>query len=186
MTESEWLSCTDPMPMLEYLRGKASHRKCWLFAAACWDRMLRLDINDNNRELLAFCERAAIGDLPNYQVMEAIDAAWTTSVSITDLPQIVPRLRIKFGGEAAAHCLMLRDIFGNPFYSLSIGFHLLTPKVVSLAQTIYDDRAFERLPVLADALEDAGCDNTDILNHCRSKGPHVRGCFVLELLLGNE
>jgi hypothetical protein len=56
--------------------------------------------------------------------------------------------------------------------------------VVKLAQGIYDDRAFDRLPILADALDEAGCDNTDILAHCRRPGPHVRGCWVVDLLLG--
>ena len=51
---------------------------------------------------------------------------------------------------------------------------------------IDDDRAFDRLPVLADALQDAGCDNADILTHCRSGGEHVRGCWVLDLLLGKS
>ncbi len=57
------------------------------------------------------------------------------------------------------------------------------PKV---AQAIYDDRAFDRLPILADALEDAGCDNADLLTHCRSGGEHVRGCWVVDLLLGKS
>jgi hypothetical protein len=58
--------------------------------------------------------------------------------------------------------------------------------IVKLAKGIYDDRAFERLPILADALEEAGCDNADILYHCRGRGPHVRGCWVVDLLLGKE
>jgi hypothetical protein len=53
-----------------------------------------------------------------------------------------------------------------------------------LAHSIYADRAFDRLPILADALEDAGCDNADILAHCRGPGPHVRGCWVVDLILG--
>jgi hypothetical protein len=56
--------------------------------------------------------------------------------------------------------------------------------VVKLARTIYDDRGFEDLPVLADALEDAGCTDEAILGHCRGPGPHVRGCWVVDLLLG--
>ena len=56
--------------------------------------------------------------------------------------------------------------------------------VRKIAQAIYDERAFDRLPILADALEDAGCDNADILNHCRNGGEHVRGCWVVDLLLG--
>jgi hypothetical protein len=55
-----------------------------------------------------------------------------------------------------------------------------------LAQTIYGQRAFERLPVLGDALEDAGCADRDVLDHCRGDRPHVRGCWVVDLLLGKE
>jgi hypothetical protein len=55
-----------------------------------------------------------------------------------------------------------------------------------LANNIYDDRAFDLLPILADALEDAGCADADILAHCRGPGPHVRGCWVVDLLLGKS
>jgi len=58
--------------------------------------------------------------------------------------------------------------------------------VLKLAQAIYGDRAFDRMPVLADALEEAGCDNADILAHCRERGDHVRGCWVVDLLLGKS
>ena len=61
-----------------------------------------------------------------------------------------------------------------------------TSNVTALAQAIYDDRAFDRLPILADALEDAGCTDADILNHCRQPGEHVRGCWVVDLVLGKE
>src|SRR5262249_39651185 len=54
----------------------------------------------------------------------------------------------------------------------------LTSNVVALAQAIFDEKAYDRLPILADALEDAGCDQADILNHCRQPGEHVRGCWV--------
>jgi len=60
----------------------------------------------------------------------------------------------------------------------------LTSTVVSLAEGIYAERAFDRLPILADALQDAGCENTDVLDHCRGPGPHVRGCWVVDLVLG--
>jgi hypothetical protein len=55
--------------------------------------------------------------------------------------------------------------------------------VVKLAQVIYDERRFTDLPILADALEEAGCTNSDVLDHCRGPGPHVRGCWVVDLLL---
>ncbi len=80
----------------------------------------------------------------------------------------------------------LRDIFGNPFHSIAFIPNWLTPQVVALAQAIYDDRAFDSLPILADALEEAGCTNTDILNHCHQGGRHVRGCWVVDLILGKQ
>ena len=60
----------------------------------------------------------------------------------------------------------------------------LTANVVQLAQAIYKERAFDRLPILADALRDAGCKHDELLTHCRSEGPHVRGCWAVDLLLG--
>jgi hypothetical protein len=58
--------------------------------------------------------------------------------------------------------------------------------VTRLAESIVTDRAFDRLPILADALEDAGCDNADILAHCRGGGEHVRGCWVVDLVLSKD
>ncbi|MBI1831034.1 MAG: hypothetical protein HYR84_06255 [Planctomycetes bacterium] len=60
----------------------------------------------------------------------------------------------------------------------------LTPNVRTLAQTIYDERRFADMPLLADALTEAGCTDANILNHCRQPGEHVRGCWVVDLLLG--
>ena len=57
---------------------------------------------------------------------------------------------------------------------------------VGVARAIYDDKAFERMPILADALMDAGCEEEQIISHCRSDGPHVRGCWVVDLVLGKE
>ena len=62
----------------------------------------------------------------------------------------------------------------------------LTAHVVAIAQGSYDDRAFERIPILGGALEDAGCTNGDILDHCRQPGEHVRGCWVVDFLLGKS
>jgi hypothetical protein len=88
--------------------------------------------------------------------------------------------------ELARQAAFIRDIFGNPFHSHVLESGHQTATVVALAQAIYDDRAFDRLPILADALEDAGCTDADILAHCRGGGEHVRGCWVVDLLLGKE
>ncbi len=79
---------------------------------------------------------------------------------------------------------LIRDVFGNPFRPVALDPVWRTPAVVSLAEAVYAERAFDRLPQLADALEAAGCDHADILSHCRGPGPHVRGCWVVDLLLG--
>jgi hypothetical protein len=80
----------------------------------------------------------------------------------------------------------LRDIFGNPFRPAAFDPKWQNADVIGLARGIYEDRAFDRLPILADALMDAGCGSDDILAHCRSEGPHVRGCWVVDLVLGKE
>jgi hypothetical protein len=86
-------------------------------------------------------------------------------------------------------CKVLRELVGNPFRPVSVDPSWLVwhdGTILKVTQGIYDDRAFDRLPILADALEDAGCDNADVLAHCRGPGPHVRGCWVVDLLLGKE
>jgi hypothetical protein len=92
--------------------------------------------------------------------------------------------------ERKAHAALLRDIFGNPFAA--------TPRidtsalrwndgcVVRIAEGIYEERAFERMGVLHDALLDAGCNSDDILSHCREQGGHARGCWLLDLLLNKS
>jgi len=74
----------------------------------------------------------------------------------------------------------------NPFRPLAADPVWLTPTAQSLAAAIYADRAFDRLPILADALEEAGCTNVDVLLHCRQPEEHVRGCWVVDLVLGKE
>jgi hypothetical protein len=82
--------------------------------------------------------------------------------------------------EKKSQCDLLCCVFGNPFRPQpSLGTHA----VVGLARTIYEQRSFERTRELADAFENAGCTDSDILGHLRGSGPHVRGCWVLDLLL---
>jgi hypothetical protein len=88
--------------------------------------------------------------------------------------------------EREAQCMILRDLVGNPFRPITPYAEWLSMTVTRLAETIYTDRTFDRLPILADALEETGCDNADILNHCRQPGEHVRGCWVVDLILGKS
>jgi hypothetical protein len=81
---------------------------------------------------------------------------------------------------------LFRELFGNPFRPVSVDLSWLTSTVLALAQGIYNEKAFDRMPILADALEDSGCTNTAILEHLRSAGSHVRGCWAVDLLLDKE
>ena len=81
---------------------------------------------------------------------------------------------------------LVRDIFGNPFRPSAFSPAWRTETVVALASAIYAERAFDQLQVLADVLEEAGCEDADMLAHCRGDGPHVRGCWVVDKVLGRE
>jgi hypothetical protein len=82
-------------------------------------------------------------------------------------------------------CRLIRDIFGNPFRPATADPSWLTATVAALARGMYESRDFSPMPILADALQDAGCDNEDVLAHCRDeKQVHVRGCWVVDLVLG--
>jgi hypothetical protein len=78
---------------------------------------------------------------------------------------------------------LLDCVYGNPLRPLTVPAGWRTPTVLALADGIYAGRAFDRLPVLADAIEDAGCDHAGLLAHCRDGGPHARGCWALDRLL---
>jgi hypothetical protein len=81
-------------------------------------------------------------------------------------------------------CSALRDIFGNPFRKVKFDKNWRTDTAVLLAKQMYDARDFSAMPILADALQDAGCDSDDVLNHCRDANQvHVRGCWVVDLVL---
>jgi hypothetical protein len=84
---------------------------------------------------------------------------------------------------------VLRDLFGNPFRFVSVAPAWLVWEegaVPKIAQSIYTERAFDRLPILADALEDAGCTDPEILGHCRQRGEHACGCWAVDLILGKR
>jgi hypothetical protein len=95
----------------------------------------------------------------------------------------VPNSFVEAAGDARDAALV-REIFGNPFRPAALSLSWLTPTATALAAAIYHERRFADLPMLADALEEAGCSSADVLAHCRQPVPHVRGCWVLDLLLG--
>jgi hypothetical protein len=86
--------------------------------------------------------------------------------------------------ELPVQVAALRCIFGNPFRPVAFSPEWRTHTVVALARQVYESRDFGAMPILADALQEAGCDSEDILDHCRAEGHHVRGCWVVDLVLG--
>jgi hypothetical protein len=232
MTEAQWDACTDPTPMLEFRRGKASDRRLRLFAVACcrhvWPQLrderfkaavelaeqfadgkaARVELRaaweaaeeaanpfheegEDDRVGWA-CAYAAYPDGSKWSVFahhycisgsldEAVDLRWNlTSTWDTSLSREASRL--------------LREVFGNPFRPVAAHSSWLEwngGAVVKMAQSAYEERSLPsgeldaaRLAVLADALEDAGCGDAAVLAHCRGPGEHVRGCWVVDLLLG--
>jgi hypothetical protein len=225
MTEQEWLSCTDPQQMLEFLlaSGEASERRVRLLAAACC-RYLGDWLDDEKcRHALEIVEGFADGKASKAALKRARQsvravrhglrsraiglggeetaswqACWIMEVAAAEnayvqAPLDLLRSAHLFLDEAVRMNLFLgeliRDVFGNPLRPVTID-HLWMAwndgTIPKIAQAIYDERAFDRLPILADALEDAGCTNDDILNHCRQPGEHVRGCWVIDLILAKK
>jgi hypothetical protein len=259
MTEAEWLVCTDPKPMLEFLRGKVSDRKLRLFGCACCRKIWQFLTDERSRQAVEVGEgfadgettlvelanaRAAAesaraeanatadnamrgmnyGDFVYYTDLRATsfatgaavecatDPAWGAATSVaenfirTASTQCVSNLEAVWWGwddpNAAAEqatverdarnalCALICEIFSKPFGPAPRADPCLLAwnggTILKLARTIYDERGFDRLPILADALEEAGCTNAGILAHCRQPGEHVRGCWMVDLLLGKE
>jgi hypothetical protein len=239
MMEAEWLDCTDPTPMLRFLRdsGRASDRKLLLFACACCRRFWHHIEHELGRLAVAVTEKYVDGreeehvvslvfnilqQRPVRQLGWAEEAAWVlvheaaestpyVAASLPGRAATAPMRAAKRVSEAAAReagselagrarrhleraarseqANLLRCIFGHlpfrPFLTLAAASHARKDGTIThLAQTIYDDLAFDQLPTLADTLEAAGCDGAGMLAHCRGPGSHVRGCWAVDLILG--
>jgi hypothetical protein len=138
-------------------------------------------------------ELAAEDDVDSAAVFAPIDTAHAAANKVTGLSDIPrkpePAWFTAYKHELVQQTALLRDIFGNPFRPVCLDEIWLwwsSSTLPKMAQMIYDDRAFHRLPILADALEEAGCTDQTILDHCRGPGPHVRGCWVVDLILGKN
>jgi hypothetical protein len=214
MTEAEWLTSTDPMPMLEFVRGKVSDRKLWLYAAACCRRIQQeknehlfhtTKAQDQLTRAIEATERYADGQVgpqarkaPWLGWMDAeVAASQTDLMSYSFLRGVVwgsAWYAARVGGEANAvggrGAPLLRDIVGpisfRPLEIDPVWLQSNGGSIPALARRIYEERASHDMPALGDALMDAGCANADILAHCREPGEHVRGCWVLDVLLGKD
>jgi hypothetical protein len=110
--------------------------------------------------------------------------AWANDDSGSASPDDSPTIQALREAHLSVQESIFRDIVGDPFRPVAFDVRWRTDDVLGLARAAYDDGAFARLPMLADALMDAGCDDEAILAHCRGPGPHARGCWVVDLALG--
>jgi hypothetical protein len=216
VTEAEWLACTDPTPMLEFLRGGASERKLRLFAVACCRQIWHLLTDERSRKAVEVAERYADRWASDEQLRAASSEAAAVGIGFgiqfsaanaahfaalpgrvfADRCGMYAARAVADPAEPAGQASLLRCLGGNPFRCVAVTSSLLSwnnSAVIRLAQTAYEERhlqsgtlSISRLAVLADALEEAGYTDTDILGHLRGPGPHVRGCWPVDLLLGKS
>ncbi|MBY0231004.1 MAG: hypothetical protein K2W96_17090 [Gemmataceae bacterium] len=211
MTESEWLASADPYPMLPLVLDGGTSRKSRLFACACVRRIWHLLDDPRSREAVEAAERFADGG--ELQDLDRAGAeAATACTSGRHWPAYAARWlcaeqeerlildNLNHACDEAAwpkprpdHAHLLREVFGNPFRHAALDPALVAPVARSLAQAAYEERELpsgrldpDRLAVLSDALEEAGCADGALLAHLRGPGPHVRGCWALDLVLGKE
>jgi hypothetical protein len=208
MTEEEWMACEDVAKLLKRGRLSSDDRKSRLLICA-WCRR-RWDVLDERyQRAVEVGEQYADGlatatDLDNVRAgartarkMYGVQFAYARKIQYTDVLGASAHLAYypydigdaekaqARAAEKRIQVALLRDVFGNPFRPSSINPAWRTSDVRLLARGIYDDRAFDRIPILADALQDAGCDNDDVLTHLRdTTATHVRGCWALDLVLG--
>lgn len=207
MTEKEWLDSTDPQAMVRHLSESAgSERKLRLFGCACCRQVWDLLTEDCFREAVEIAERFADGLASGKELAVAkkatgaalernglagvtgprhcaLGSAWSCSRN-AQTAAMYPLWVFTDEAQRQWEVLFLQDIFGNPFHTVTLNTAWLTPSVTAFAQAVYEVRAFDRLPVLADALEEVGCTDTAILDHLRGAGPHTRGCWPLDAILG--
>jgi hypothetical protein len=212
MTEEGWLTGTDPTEMLAFLRSRCpfSVRKATLLMAAACRLLPGLMANEGSLLAVGAAEEVADGGKAparpgNWRALFAELAEGVTPSStdrllgsLTRWPEDLVPLPETVTARRAGQSDLLRDVFGNPFRpppvlaTSLLGWH--DGLVVRLAQAAYKGLLLPsghldpaRLSVLADALEEAGCGDHEVLTHLREQGKvHVRGCFVVDLLLGKS
>jgi hypothetical protein len=202
--EQQWLTTSKPHNLAWVVLPTASERKSLLlgcaFARACWSELAAEAL----RQVVAAAELYADGMISDSEwgiharALRGLDRSRNTSVEdqavrlverlaeghqrrVVD--EVVQVIRDKTGRLNL--CAAVRDIFGNPFRPVAFDAAWLTSTAVAIARGMYESRDFTAMPILADALQDAGCESEDVLNHCRDeKQTHVRGCWVVDLVLG--
>jgi hypothetical protein len=194
MSESDWDGCTDPAPMLEFVDGRLSDRKVRVLVTGCARQVWHL-LTRKERKNLEASERYADGSITLAELKRAwklpagtFEAGVDAVVPDAYRPLVGYAARRDSGSEAEwreAQCRVVREVVGNPFRPVTLDPAWRTAETLGLARAGYDERAFDRLPILADALEECGCTDAQVLGHLReASAVHVRGCWAVDLILG--
>jgi hypothetical protein len=190
MTEAEWLESDDPVRMFTWLCGarKMKPDKVHRLFAACSRRIQQHQVTGEVAEQVvppAECESATVSNDPSAWI--GFEPFLSNAVS-----EALCYLAGQKGGRGATASL-LRCLIVNPFRPVTLSPTGLTPTVAALGDAAYWERLLPsgeldpvRMAALADALEEAGCTDADILGHMRGPGPHLRGCWALDLILGRS
>ena len=211
MTEEEWLSAKRPVQLIDFIFAKLSVRRQRLIAIGSCETIPSEILGDDGARWLATVGRLA--EKPDVKITWKLVRKWSDefwrgqywSVRERNLSEVFFQVGLgnlrptlvnvasfrgtaernnDFEDEAIAY--VVREIVSNPFRPVTFLPEWRTSTILALATGIYEEKAFDRMPILADALQDANCDNDEILNHCRGPGPHVRGCFLIDLILGKQ
>ena len=201
MTEKQWLTTTRPYRLTAHVEATSSSRKLRLLGVACCSQIRHLFESPLLGQAVDAAEQYADGSIDGASLdcacrlasgvyprgNEGTAAVYCSSRDQFHIHLVLAgaRAAARNRGESKVQCDLIRDIIGNPFRPTSFSPTWRTDTAVSLARMMYEPRDFGAMPILADALQDAGCDNDDILAHCRDANQvHVRGCWVLDLVLG--
>jgi hypothetical protein len=166
-----WASCTDAEAMVwnvQWLGQVVGLKRTALAAELLRAASAVEDLAEAQDVLAQFGRRLAVGREEGGAGLP-VRSTWGGEVTPDELEALAP---------------VVREIFGNPFCPVAFSPSWRTTTAVALARQMYESRGFGAMPILADAIQDAGCDNEDILNHCCVSGVHVRGCWVVDLVLG--
>jgi hypothetical protein len=187
MSEEDWLTGDDPLRMWDTISRDLSRRKCLLYIAEC----LSIVIHNHKWNVPNHYLDCVLGWADGADNLQEVRDVWGKQGHFTEEPigwfANLMYISARVGDEALpteSTAALFRELFCNPFRPVVFDPRWQSETVLALATGIYAERAFDRMPILADALEDAGCDNAYVLTHCRGPGPHVRGCWVVDLLLG--
>ncbi|QDU19479.1 hypothetical protein [Urbifossiella limnaea] len=202
MTPHDWTRTANPVPMLRFAwKQTGDKRRLRLAAAAAWElyrdgdddpelpglldlaaRVADSEASEEERAAGFARARIALGrEGSRFLNWSAYEAAFST---FGDYGGVLGAPRDRTPQRTAPYADLLREIYGDLFLAEAFDPSWRTEAVVGLARGMYAERDFGPMPVLADALEDAGCTSGEVLDHCRGPGPHVRGCWVVDLVLG--